>query len=400
MSNKKKVTLFIAQLVILVVVLVLVVAYIASEKKEVMVYKFVRTIEYSDTANYAVKAEDIEATPVLAADMKDNYIMNEQEIIGKYITGTAYKEQFVVTNQLSSEPTYVNKKGLSDLAGYRKITLSINYATALAGDIAAGDRVDLMFTKEKTGIPSEKTEGYTEDPFETVDILSGKIFMQNIPVYQVYTNNGAKYTKKRIATSPLTADTFNGELSSGEDEAQEQDDGGNPAFITLTVTPEQYEEIVIRQMSGTVSIVGRFEESQDIDTNGYVMVSNKTDGIYIGQGTMEYDAGILDASEDVTKDNDDEFKLMTMNEFIRSLSMTDMNEAQKASYNSLYTEYTNVMSETYGDDWEVNGHKNVTAQQISQDIGDNEELRNRFDGLKTNLETLAGEIKVNALIPW
>lgn len=396
MNKKKKMRILIAELVLFIVAIIAIVFWLSNEKKEIMIYDFARTIEYSDKENYALTEADIVESYIMQADMQEDYITNKEEILGMYIKGTAFKGQHILKNQLSKDPTAIDESGISELAGYRIITLPVNYATAFGGDIEAGDRVDLLFQESGSGLPVG--DAATLAGAETgLSYESSRIIMQDIPVYQVLQSDGAVYTRRE--TDPVTLNKFHGELNgSGTEEEQTY---GAPAYVKLTVTPMQYEEIMTRMNSGIISLVQRFEESQDVATNGYLVIKGTGANTFAGEGSFEYDPQLVkdeDAAEETAEINVTRPALYT---FLRDLTKTEMTDTQRETWNTLWTRYTDLMVYTQGQNWELDSPELISIDDLTVAIGDNVDYQRLLDAFKTDLETFAKELRGEmVLLPW
>ena len=394
MNKKKKMRVLIAELVLFIVAVIAIIFWISNEKKEIMIYDFARTIEYSEKENYALTEQDIVESYIMQADMSEDYITNKEEILGMYIRGTAFKGQHILKNQLSKDPTAIDEGGISELAGYRIITLPVNYETSFAGDIEAGDRVDLLFQENGSGLPVGEASQLAGAE-SGLNYQSSRIFMQNIPVYQVLQSNGAVYTRRE--TDPVTLNRFDGELSSGTEENTEY---GAPAYVKLTVTPAQYEEIMTRRNSGTVSLVQRFDESQDVDTEGYLVIKGTGANTYAGEGSFEYDPELVNDEEE---NAEAEINVVrpALYTFLRDLTKTEMTDAQRETWNTLWTRYSDLMKYTQGDNWEINNPELISIDDLTTAIGDNVDYQRLLDAFKTDLETFAKELRGDmVLLPW
>lgn len=401
MNRKRKFQVLALLLLALLVGIIALVAWIGSAKKSVTIYDFSRTIQYDEKSNYALTEADLVATEILAADVKEEYVIDPKEVIGKYITGTAYKGQHIVKHQVQTDPTYVEVTGLSELAEYRKIYLPVSYKTGFAGDIKAGQKVDLMFTETGTGLTTERTGGLLGSE-NGITYAHTQIFLQEIPVYQVYTADGSVYTRK--TTDPETLNKFKGNNAAtlkGEEQAAQNT--GEPAFVALTVTVPQYEEISARMLYGTVSLVSRFESSANQDPNGYLIVKDGYANIYAGEGNLEFEHNV----EDFLDDNGDDLG-EPMNSrpgiytFLRRMAMISMTEDQFERYKSIDKRYTDFMVKTMGSNWEALNPDSVTDEDILNSIEhNNEELLNQFVVWKLEVEELSKELMGNEVIlPW
>ncbi|WP_373262075.1 hypothetical protein [Hungatella hathewayi] len=397
MNKKKKVRVLIIQLVVLFLAIIATLVWISSEKEEVTVYDFARTIQYNDKANYQLTNDDIAPATILKADVKTEYVTNKDEILGKYLTGDAYKDSHILSKQLSTDPPYIDKNSVASEVDLRKIYIPITYATAFAGDIKSGDIVDLLFQDENTGKATDDTTKVTSQPEGSIRYSSAHIFMQGLSVYQVYTNDGAVYVRRE--TDPMTLGVYHGELANGGSVGNEEDaqEYAAPSYVALAVTAQQYEEIASRLKMGTVTLVGRFGGSQDIDTNGYLVAKGDTADIYVGQGTLEKDIELFDSTQKI----ETVVEIPKLYTFIRDLSKVKMSDEQRQKYASVYTRYSSYMSSMYGTNWESNSPDSITMDEIAAYTTDDEASQNAFLSFKSDLETLAKELRGNQVVlPW
>lgn len=396
MNKKKKIISLVVQLIAIFAAVIALFFWISTQQEEITIYDYARTIQFNEKSNYQIKATDLVEVKLMAADMKPEYVIDKNDIIGKYITGDVFKGTHVVKSQLKSDPPYVDKGNLTDEQDLRKITIPINYATALAGDIKHGDVVDLLFLDKNTGKATEDTEVVTSQEEGKIKYASARIFMQNLTVFQVYDAKGAVYNKKE--TDPMTLGLYGGELANGGSVGtQEKKDYNAPAYVTLAVTASQYEEIVARLQMGTIQLVGRFGGSVDMHTNGYLVAKGDTADIYVGQGTLEKDIELFDASQPIEAIDD----LPGLYTFIRDLSKVQMTDNQRQRYASVFTQYSNYMASIYGTEWESNNPDGVTMDEISLRVVTDESTSAIFLKFKSNLEALAKELRGNQVVlPW
>jgi pilus assembly protein CpaB len=225
--------------------------YVQNEVEPVEVYVFNKDLP----VNAKITKDDITKVTVPAKAVTSDFALNGKDIVGKYVTTKAFKNQFVYKKQLV-EKGKVDPFDSMDMSKLRKISLPINYVDGFAGNIKRGDKVDLLFTGEgvKKTADGEQTFKYS------------KVFLQNVYVYNVATEEGYKF----VDHSHLTKDEVAGAKSSGE----KIDTSGNTSeigVVTLAVTLDQAEEIATRLKAGEVRLLGRFEDSQSYETLGYVL---------------------------------------------------------------------------------------------------------------------------------
>ncbi|WP_242299219.1 RcpC/CpaB family pilus assembly protein, partial [Bacillus cereus group sp. BfR-BA-01382] len=151
-----------------------------------------------------------------------------------------------------------------------KISLPITYIDGLGGNVKRGDKVDLVFVGEgeKAGEGSGKGFKYS------------KAFLQDILVYNVTTDDGFRYTDRSEGVKGDEA----GDMQDGKD-IQSGGEGGKLSTVTLAVTLDQAEQISARLKSGNIRIVGRFDDSQNYDTAGFIV--GEYDKVFSGEGLAE-----------------------------------------------------------------------------------------------------------------
>lgn len=240
--KKNKLILALGQIAILVVTAG---GFVYLQKTQVApteAYTFSRDI----SANTQIQEGDLIKVSVPKDGIKSNFVTNKEDIIGKSTTTDVYKEQYVITNQLvDSEDVDIFEQ--MDLSNYRKITIAVNTTTAVGGNIAKGDTVDLQFTAKAPNSQNGEEATYT------------KTFMQDVLVYNVIDDGGYQYIDKSEGNS-TQVDSDGNVIESG-----------TLTTVTLCVTPEQADEIQTRVNAGTISLVGRFSESVDGASNGFTL---------------------------------------------------------------------------------------------------------------------------------
>ena len=400
MTKKRKFQILIGLLAIMVGGILALTLWIANAKKSVTIYDFARTIQYDEKSNYALTLNDVVEAQILAADVKEEYITDPQEIIGKYITGTAYKGQHIMKHQLQSDPTYVEVSGISELADYRKFYLPIGYANAFAGDIEAGDTVDLLWAENGGGLSTDRTDGVTGSE-NGINYNQARIVMSNIPIYQIYTADGSVYNKK--TTDPETLNKFKGQDAAtlqGEDGEQPT---GAPAYVALTVTVEQYEELYVRNQTGTLSMVSRFKESQDVESDGYLVIKDGLANVYTGKGNLEFEHGVDAQNQDkkdvepvVTAARPDVYT------FLRRLAVMDKTPEQEETYKTLYAQFVEYAQAVAGTEWEINSPEQISMVQLEAAVSAmGQEKMLDYQAWKTNVQELTTSVYgAPQIMPW
>jgi pilus assembly protein CpaB len=172
-------------------------------------------------------------------------VTDPNEIIGKAVDSDVYAGDYITSGALIN-PEDVDIFSTMDLSNYRQIAIEVSRQSAVGGNIASGDTIDLAYIASTSA----------EENGETVSFTYTTTFMKDVLVYKVLTSTGEEYVNTV--------------------ESVKYDEDGNkisntPSLVILAVTADQAEEIIARQNSGTIKIVGRFDTSEDTDTTGYVM---------------------------------------------------------------------------------------------------------------------------------
>lgn len=234
--------------------------YVANELqlKPTEVYQFSHDL----SANTKIVESDLKKVQLPASAVSDSYVRSADQVVGKYTSTKVFKDENVIKKKLI-EKDEINPLDSADLSKLRKVSFSINYTDGLGGNLKNGDKVDLVYTAQgkKNTNGSETTFNYS------------KVFMQDVIVYSVTTDEGYQYEDKTSAKS------------SEEETTSEENSGGKMATITVAVSLDQAEEIKARLKSGTVNVVGRFEDSQNYESTGYIV--GEYDKVFTGSGVAE-----------------------------------------------------------------------------------------------------------------
>lgn len=177
-------------------------------------------------------------------------IQNPEEYIDLHASSKLFADQYATKDMFVTQDD-VDPFEIEDLSKLRKATLPATYVDAVGGHVKYGDRVDLVYVDE-----GEAGEGGT--------FTYSNIFMQDVLVYSVTTEDGFRYEDR-------TERVKGSAVASSEDEEVASEDTGNLSQITLAVTPAQAEELAARVETGTVKIVGRFKESKNQDPAGFII---------------------------------------------------------------------------------------------------------------------------------
>lgn len=276
MKKNKKLIIILIQIFTMFVFVLSYKAYNDNNVKPVYVIGFVRNIE----AGVKITIKDLEKVPISQMTYSQQMLLANQqnEIVGKYTTTKVYKGNISYRNQLG-DINVVDNFANMDLSNKILVSIPLTLAEGIAGDLAAGDRIDVSFT----GSGSSKN-AITQDDEE---FTYSKIFLRDIPVYQVNTTDGYKYIPR--------ANVIPGEKYS---DSETQEFTGELGSITVVLTPEQLEEFETRKALGSIRIAKRFKETENHETLGFVI------GNYgkIFSGNANAETGRLQITEDFTEE--------------------------------------------------------------------------------------------------
>lgn len=246
MKAKMKIIVII-QFLVVIGAMVFFFVYTEKEVKPVKVFVYASDVH----ENQVIKAENLEQIEIPAKAVHEGFAINPDDIIGKFAGVDIDGGQYVYKSQLIEEKDKDIFADM-DMTNYRKISLSVDYASTFGGDIKRGDAVDLVFTGDGTA---------SNDEGQDVNFRYSKTFLSNVLIYNIQTSSGYKYTSHSdidFATDAVDAESL--DTPNNED----------PSIITLLVTLDQAEEILARQKSGDIRIVGRFDDSESYETLGFV----------------------------------------------------------------------------------------------------------------------------------
>lgn len=199
--------------------------------------------------NSKVGATDFQAVEIPGDAVTDNMIKDPTPILDEGLHASTK----LISGQYAVEEMFIGVEDIdpfevTDLTEMRQITIPVDYVNALAGNIKKGDKVDLMYVGAD--------EGYTYS----------RTFAQNVLVYSTTTGSGYRFQdhSDRLEGTPMA--------NTEDDMALEEGvNVGDISQITLAASPQLVEEISTRLATGQIRIVGRFNESEDSDTVGYVI---------------------------------------------------------------------------------------------------------------------------------
>lgn len=246
--KKKRLLVLILQALLVISFSVAFYLYIQKEVEPQKVYIFAKDKE----VNTIITKSDIKEITVPASAITKDFSQNPADIVGKYIQVPVLADTYVYKKQLVTKEN-VNPFDSIDLTEYRKISLPGSVFGTNGGDLKAGDKIDLMFNGTGTYMMedgNESTFSYT------------KTFLQNVYVYNVYDELGKEY-KANAESSYEKGEEISTDSASS---------GGEPSIVVLAVPLKFAEEIKARSSAGSITMIGRFPTSENIENaEGYVI---------------------------------------------------------------------------------------------------------------------------------
>lgn len=221
------------------------VMYISNTMQPTTVYIYTTDVNELNTPANNSQFMQVQI-PVSA--VSEDFITSLDGIEDLSFTTKVFKGQYAYKSQLATADK-LDVFDEMDLSKMRRVSLPINYVEGLAGNIKRGDKIDLIFSStgtktDENGMSGNGTYAY------------GKTVLQDIYVESVSTGDGYKFIdKSKVTSNHASVDQASGDIG----------------VITLAVSLEQAEEIKARQQVGTLSVVGRFDESISYETLGYVV---------------------------------------------------------------------------------------------------------------------------------
>lgn len=243
--NKKRYITMIIQLFVVILFAVGFFNYVHTKIKPTNVWVFKNDVK----VNSQISMDDITQLQIPKSALTSNFILDSDEIVGKYAVTDMSADEYI-TNDCVVEKDKIDPFKDMDVRNLRKISLPIDYETGFAGNLKKGDKVDLIFTGK--GEKNDQTFDYS------------KACIQGVYVWSVNTDEGYVFNDH----SQIDTQTSNGD--DGKD-IETTDTSGKIANITLAVTLDQAEEITARRANGTIRIVGRFDNSENYQSLGYVL---------------------------------------------------------------------------------------------------------------------------------
>lgn len=268
--NKRRYLTMAIQLLVVILFVLGFFNYVNTEVEPTNVWTFKHDIK----VNSEITQEDLTQVKIPNSAKTENFVEDSQDIVGKYAVTDISANEYVTKDYLVTKDNVDPFKDM-DVRDLRKISLPIDYETGFAGNLKKGDQVDLIFTGK--GAKDDQAFDYS------------KTFIQGVYVWSVNTDDG--YVFKDHSNL--------GEVQSNGDDGENistQESSSDIATITLAVTLDQAEEIMARKANGTIRVVGRFGESKNYQSLGYVLGDyNK---VFTGNANAETSTTYVDTTSD------------------------------------------------------------------------------------------------------
>lgn len=239
-------------------------SWVAREQalEPVTVYRLTQEIPL----NSRVGLSDFQPVEVPGRAVTSGMITDPNAVVDLHASTRLLAGQYAIEDMFV-EVDEVDPFETTDLSGMRQITIPASYVDALGGNVARGDVIDLVYVGA----------GRTDDGG---DYTYSRTFAQEVLVYAVTTDNGYRFQdhSDRLEGQPM---------SMTEDDIALQDGvtAGDIGQVTLAVTPNQAEEIAARIDTGHIQIIGRFSESENEDSAGFII--GEYERQFTGQGNPE-----------------------------------------------------------------------------------------------------------------
>ena len=188
LKNRKRLIITVVQILAIIIFAFSYKVYNDNNVRPLKVYAFRTNLDSG------VKVSEKDLTEVLVSQMTytpDMILVTEKDqIIGRYTITKVFQNQIAYRQQLG-DLNSSEKFASLDLANARLLSLPIDLVEGVAGDLQRGDKIDLLY----------KGRGQVSDPNEgqQAEFVYSKIFLQDIPVYQVNASDGTKYVSRANA---------------------------------------------------------------------------------------------------------------------------------------------------------------------------------------------------------
>jgi len=238
--------------------------YTQNQIEPVKLYQFSRDI----SPNTKISESDLVQVEIPEKAVNPTFELNPRQIVGKYNSTKVFKNEYVMKDNIVKKED-VDPFESIDLTKMRKVSIPVSYSEGIGGNVKRGDRIDLVYV----GNGSKKDANGSGGAFSY-----SKTFMSDVLVYAATTADGFEY---RDRTENIKGDQAKEEGK----ELETQEDTGELSQLILAVTLDQAEEITTRLKTGEIRVVGRFNDSQNYDSSGYIQ--GDFSKVFSGEGVAE-----------------------------------------------------------------------------------------------------------------
>lgn len=238
--------------------------YTQNQIEPVKVYQFSRDI----SPNTKISESDLVQVDIPEKAVNPTFELDPNKIVGKYNATKVFKNEYVIKDKIVKKED-VDPFESIDLTKLRKVSIPVSYSEGIGGNIKRGDRIDLVYVGEA----EKKENGESKGQFSY-----SKTFMSDVLVYGATTTEGFEY---RDRTENVKGD----QAKEDGKELETQEDTGELAQLIVAVNLDQAEEITARLKTGEIKVVGRFSESQNYDSSGYIQ--GEFSKVFSGEGIAE-----------------------------------------------------------------------------------------------------------------
>ena len=245
-----------------------------KELKPTEVYVYTKRMN----KNAELEASDFKKVQIPSEAVKKDFLTEKEfkqiQEGGMVMTTSVEAGQYAYKSQVDKGDKISPFEQL-DLSKFRKVSIPVSYETAVSGEIKKGDKVDLIYVGEIEGVDNgvEKSGTYSN------------VFKQGVLVYSVTTKDGFEFVGH---SQVKKSDTVNESLEDEEGNSSSTSDYEEAlAMVTVAVPIADVEEITARLNTGKIQIVGRFDESVDVNSTGYYIGKDGNSAIYAGNKDVE-----------------------------------------------------------------------------------------------------------------
>ncbi len=173
-------------------------------------------------AKTQITAQMIELKDIPAIVLNDQAVVDTKEVLGKTTKSEILPGEQVLRERLATDSNTSDGLAFQIPTGKRAVTVAVDEVSGVAGLVRAGDRVDVLGTFDLQGAAGQEKTSATSILIQNVDVLS---------IDQ--------------SASPDTLSSDNKKSSN------------SASTITLSVTPEQAEPLVLCSEKGTIRLALR-----------------------------------------------------------------------------------------------------------------------------------------------